>query len=253
MKLRSIVSSALLALIGGCVVQAGPPPVNNPPPPPPPPPPTAVAAPAVTPAPTPPPPPTNTVSASGTVSTPVATIGASGEIAWGDWWAQGGEKPNTNCVKTSRKELCWDGVDNNCNGEIDEGCPYKTGVLQFIIAWKLGVDLDLHVEGPDGKEVFWNRRELGNGLFLDKDCHGVKNGVDDCPDGKVENVYFQTGTPVMRGKYKVWVEMFDNRGQTNAAIIPFTFGGKAGSHVFQVPFGIQNRKGAKIEFSFVII
>jgi hypothetical protein len=26
------------------------------------------------------------------------------------------------CIPESKKELCGDGVDNNCNGQIDEGC-----------------------------------------------------------------------------------------------------------------------------------
>lgn len=29
------------------------------------------------------------------------------------------------CVKESNKELCNDGRDNNCNGQIDEGCPRR--------------------------------------------------------------------------------------------------------------------------------
>lgn len=252
MKLRSFVSCAAIALLAGCTIQTAPPPNNNPPPPPP-----ATTAAATTAAPPPAtttaPPPSNTVAVSATATTPVGTVGASGEITWGNWVSAGGEKPNAVCVKESKKELCWDGVDNNCDGQIDEGCPYKTGVLQFIIAWKVAVDLDLHVQGPDGKEVNWGKREIGNGLNLDKDCHGMKNGADDCPDGKVENVFFQTGTPVLKGHYKVWVEMFDNRGQSKDALIPFTFGGKAGTHVFAVPFFIKNQKGSKLEFSFDVM
>lgn len=26
------------------------------------------------------------------------------------------------CIPESKKELCGDGIDNNCNGQIDEGC-----------------------------------------------------------------------------------------------------------------------------------
>jgi hypothetical protein len=29
------------------------------------------------------------------------------------------------CIPESKKELCGDGIDNNCNGEIDEGCPRR--------------------------------------------------------------------------------------------------------------------------------
>lgn len=29
------------------------------------------------------------------------------------------------CVPTSKKELCFNGVDDNCDGRIDEGCPRR--------------------------------------------------------------------------------------------------------------------------------
>jgi hypothetical protein len=37
------------------------------------------------------------------------------------------ELPRTpsGCVKESSREVCGDGVDNNCNGQIDEGCPRR--------------------------------------------------------------------------------------------------------------------------------
>lgn len=34
-------------------------------------------------------------------------------------------KPDAACVKESDKELCFDGVDNNCDGCVDEGCPVR--------------------------------------------------------------------------------------------------------------------------------
>jgi len=228
-----------------------------------PPPAAPAAAPAATPAPAPaptpapvattPPPPTSggTVAAGGVAATPVGTVAGSASVSWGNWKAPGGETPNSSCVKESNKELCWDGVDNNCDGQIDEGCPYSGGTLQFIIAWKIAVDLDLHVMGPDGKEVNWKMRDSGS-LVLDKDCHGLKGGVDDCPSGKVENVYFPTNRPLLKGHYKIWVELFDSRGQPNATV-PFWFGGKAGVKTFFVPFNIANKPGEKKLFEFDVI
>jgi len=175
-------------------------------------------------------------------------------VSWGSWSSSGGEKPNTACKKESNKELCYDAVDNNCDGQIDEGCPgYKTtgNAMQFTIAWKVAVDLDLHIMGPDGKEVSFKVRDQGS-LVLDKDCTGMKNGVDNCPDGKVENVYFPADRAILKGKYKVWVELSDTRGMKDAQI-PFFFGGKVGAQTFFVPFFVANKKGEKKAFEFDVI
>ena len=38
------------------------------------------------------------------------------------------------CTPTG-PELCFNAIDDNCNGVIDEGCGVQTGLLQFTIAW----------------------------------------------------------------------------------------------------------------------
>src|SRR6516162_5067159 len=38
------------------------------------------------------------------------------------------------CTPTG-PELCFNAVDDNCNGVIDEGCGMATGPLQFTVAW----------------------------------------------------------------------------------------------------------------------
>ena len=38
------------------------------------------------------------------------------------------------CVPTG-VELCFNAIDDNCNGVVDEGCGVATGPLQFSIAW----------------------------------------------------------------------------------------------------------------------
>jgi hypothetical protein len=213
------------------------------------PPPPAPAAPA----------PAATPATAAATPAPAAAPGAAGasasvSVSWGTWTASGGEKPNTTCKKESNKELCYDAVDNNCDGQIDEGCPgYRTtgNSMQFMIAWKIAVDLDLHVLGPDGKEVSFKVRDSGS-LVLDKDCAGLVNGVDNCPDGKVENVFFPADRAVLKGRYKVWVEVADSRGQ-KAAMIPFFFGGKVGAQTFTVPFFVANKKGEKKTFEFDVI
>lgn len=199
---------------------------------------------------------TNIVSVGGKLKiiTPVGKVAANLNLRWGNFTSTSGEQPaNTQCVPESTKELCWDGIDNNCNGEIDEGCPYQSGPLQFTVAWRFPVDLDLHVVGPDNIEVNrYNRVSIVSGLMLDKDCQGFKDGVDNCPDGKVENIFLTSSRAAMRGRYRVWVELSDSRGQI-FPMIPFTFAGRVGTQVFNVRFQIPNQKGARKEFSFDVL
>lgn len=256
MKNVSVLGTAVLSLLMGCIVvreqpapqtASAPPATAHPAPPPP-----APAPPPPKPA-TPPPPPTSggSVGASGgaAVATPVGGASASGavSVSWGTWQSSGGEQPSTTCKKESNKELCYDAVDNNCDGQIDEGCPYRTTntPVNFMIAWKVNADLDLHVMGPDGKEVSFHARDSGS-LVLDKDCH-----ANDCPQGKVENVYVPPDRAILRGKYKVWVEVAD--GGNAPPMIPFFFGGKVGVQTFFVPFFIANKKGEHKAFQFDVI
>lgn len=250
---------ALAALVlAGCTIEMQKAQPAAPPPAPAPAAPAPAPAPVAAPAATTPPSSGGSVGASGgtSVSTPVGSASASGgvSVSWGTWSASGGEKPTTECKPESKKELCYDAVDNNCNGQIDEGCPgYRTAnnLMQFTIAWKVAVDLDLHVIGPDGKEVNFKARDSGT-LVLDKDCSGMKNGVDNCPEGKVENVFFPADRAVLKGRYKVWIEMADSRGMKEAQI-PFFFGGKVGAQTFFVPFFIANKKGERKAFEFDVI
>jgi tRNA (guanosine-2'-O-)-methyltransferase len=252
--MKKIHALLLLAPIVGCTVS-----VRNREPPPPPP--VAVAPPAPPPPPAPrpaaPPPATGSGGSVGAgVAGAVGGISASAaaQISWGNFLSPTGERPNTTCRKESDKELCYDAVDNNCDGQIDEGCPgYRTtnNHLQFMIAWKVAVDLDLHVVGPDGKEVNFKARDSGT-LVLDKDCTGLKNGVDNCPEGKVENVFFPADRAILRGRYKVWVELADPRGQKDPQV-PFFFGGKVGAQTFFVPFFVANKRGERKAFEFDVI
>jgi tRNA (guanosine-2'-O-)-methyltransferase len=44
-------------------------------------------------------------------------------------------------------DVC-NGVDDDCDGEIDEGCGAATGDIQISLAWNTNADLDLDVSGP---------------------------------------------------------------------------------------------------------
>jgi hypothetical protein len=186
------------------------------------------------------------VAAGGGVVTPVGGAGGGVSVTWGNFKSPGGEVPNASCVKESNKDLCWDAADNNCDGRIDEGCPYGGGDsgLHFIIAWRVNVDLDLHVMGPDGVEVNFKQR-AGGSLVLDKDCHG-----DDCGGNNVENVY--TPGAIAKGHYKAWVNVGNSKGY-NQPTIPFTFGAGVGAKAFLVPFIVTNKAGDKKAFEFDVI
>jgi tRNA (guanosine-2'-O-)-methyltransferase len=105
------------------------------------------------------------------------------------------------CTPTG-PELCFNAIDDNCNGVIDEGCGAQTGLLQFVIAWGSSpADVNLAVVTPGGERVPDGRtRSTASGFHLDRDCP-----VDDgCNGQNTENVYFD-GADVPRGHYVVEV------------------------------------------------
>ncbi|MBM4360061.1 MAG: hypothetical protein FJ096_18300 [Deltaproteobacteria bacterium] len=111
---------------------------------------------------------------------------------------------DTACVP-SGVERCFDALDDNCNGIIDEGCGLQTGLLQFTIAWTEPADVDLRVTGPDGA-VAEAAQPTRSGLLLERDC----KGTTDCHGQNVENVYLAEGWP-RRGRYVVTVRLSDPR------------------------------------------
>ncbi len=135
------------------------------------------------------------------------------------------------CTPTG-PELCFNAVDDNCNGIIDEGCGVATGVLQFAVAWgDSPANLDLHVYAPSGESVGPRERASEGGLHLDRDCP-----KDTCNGQNVENAYFE-GTDPPRGHYKVEVWLED----LNKAELPVKarFGARVGGKTF----------GADLEFA----
>src|SRR5579884_2661346 len=59
----------------------------------------------------------------------------------------------TACTPTG-PEQCFNAIDDNCNGVIDEGCGEETGVLQFTIAWGGSpADVNLVVVTPASERV----------------------------------------------------------------------------------------------------
>jgi tRNA (guanosine-2'-O-)-methyltransferase len=110
------------------------------------------------------------------------------------------------CVPTG-PERCFDAVDDNCNGVIDEGCGLQTGILQFAIAWQEPTaDVDLNVSGPDGELARYDE-PTESGLLKDRDCPGAE---EQCHGQNVENVFLTEDAP-RRGRYRVVIRLEDLR------------------------------------------
>lgn len=147
------------------------------------------------------------------------------------------------CTPTG-PELCFNAIDDNCNGVIDEGCGVGTGVLQFIIAWgDSPADVDLSVTDPTGARITKTDRSTPSGLELEKDCPD-----DGCHQQNIENVYFDGAEPA-RGRYTVEVRLVDAR--TAELPVKVHFSARIGSRTYAMDFSLSpgaddDRKG----FSF---
>jgi hypothetical protein len=122
-------------------------------------------------------------------------------------------------------ELCFNAIDDNCNGIIDEGCGVTTGLLQFVIAWgDSPADVDLVLTTPNGETVNERARESASGFHLERDCP-----QDGCNGQNRENIYFDGDDPP-RGHYVVEVRL----GDLNKAELPVRvrFGARVGGRSF---------------------
>ncbi len=103
-------------------------------------------------------------------------------------------------------ESC-NGLDDNCDGRIDEGCGYQSGAIQITLAWQTGADIDLYVTDPSGFVINYRDRESPTGGVLDHDARG------DCVSGgdTIENVYWSTPQPP-RGQYMIELHYWGDCG-----------------------------------------
>jgi hypothetical protein len=129
-------------------------------------------------------PPPPTVQASVQVGQPVL---ASGVTVVQSSCTQGGPDP-------------CNGLDDNCNGVIDEGCGYQTGAIQITSAWNTGADIDMYVTDPSGQTISYQNTQSGTGGMLDHDARG--NCRRDQPNNHIENVYWNSPQPPS-GNYTV--------------------------------------------------
>ena len=121
-------------------------------------------------------------------------------------------------------ETC-NGLDDNCNGVIDEGCGYNTGNIQITLAWATGADLDMYVTDPTGFTISYQNTQSPSGGHLDHDARGAC--VRQQSDATVENVYWNTMSPPS-GQYQVEVHYWGdcNVASTTQATLSIAVGGQ---------------------------
>jgi hypothetical protein len=144
------------------------------------------------------------------------------------------------CTPTG-PETCFNAIDDNCNGVIDEGCGIGTGVLQFTIAWgDSQADVDLVVTDPVGDRIHQGNRTSPSGLRLDRDCPTGCNGQN------VENVFFEGNEPT-RGHYAVEIKLADPHG--TSLPIKVQFGARIGSRTYSAELSLASPDDRK-SFAF---
>lgn len=118
----------------------------------------------------------------------------------------------TQACTPSGAELCFNAIDDNCNGVIDEGCGVCTGPLQFTIAWaEPNVDVDLAVIDPTGAKASDPRSPTPSGLKLDRDCP-----KDGCQGQNLENICSEVVDPP-RGRYVLEIRLDAKAGAVTPA------------------------------------
>lgn len=84
----------------------------------------------------------------------------------------------------------------------------QTGELQVTLLWDYIADLDLHIQQPNGVELWYNnKRDPSTGGELDRDCR--PGGT-----GSAENAYWTTPPA---GEYVIAIDYYDNSNPENTA------------------------------------
>lgn len=122
------------------------------------------------------------------------------------------------------QEVC-NGLDDNCDGVIDEGCGFSSGNIQITLAWGTGADLDLYVIDPSGYEISYQNTRSPSGGHLDHDARGACNRRQ--AGNTIENVYWDAANPPS-GQYRVEVHYWGECGVagTTQATLSIAVGGQ---------------------------
>jgi len=148
------------------------------------------------------------------------------------------------CTPTG-PELCFNAVDDNCNGIIDEGCGVQTGLLQFAIAWSAAAaDVNIVVVTPALERVPSDRaRSTASGFHLDRDCPADEG----CNGQNMENVFFDGSEPP-RGHYLVEIVLVDLHGADPP--VKVRFGGRLGARTVGFDVDVAPGDDARKTFAF---
>jgi hypothetical protein len=137
------------------------------------------------------------------------------------------------CVQGGQEQC--NGLDDNCNGQIDEGCGYQSGQIQITLGWSNGADIDLYVTDPSGETLSYQHPQGNSGGHLDHDARG--NCRANQPNNTIENVYWESTQPPS-GTYQVelhyWGECNSNAGPTMTTLSISVGGRVIGAYNYQL-------------------
>jgi hypothetical protein len=132
-----------------------------------------------------------------------------------------GVSPVAQQCSPDRAETC-NGLDDNCDGIIDNNCGYLGGGIQVTASWRGAPDIDLRVTDPNGEEVYFGHRQSASGAQMDMDANG------ECTPTRptAENIRWASQTPPT-GRYEIKLTVFDLCGAADAtATLSVSVGGR---------------------------